>query len=149
MRPSASPPGLRRREECRSLLARRTGKVFHESTSAGEGPLMISCQYCSTLELQALLRGSPLLQHDRLQRTAQRLLVDLSKACGDVPVELYIDGTIKDISSAPICAGGFARIHRGLLNERPVAIKRLNSPSDALSVRACVMSPSCCSDLLM
>ena len=90
-----------------------------------------------------------MLQQDRLQRTAQRLLVDLSRACGDVPVELYIDGTIESIIYIPTRIGGFANIHRGMLNQKVVAIKRLHALQvpDALSVRACVTSP-CCSDFL-
>jgi hypothetical protein len=99
------------------------------------------------LELQALDRGSPSLQQDQVQRTAQELLVDLSKACGDVPVELYIDGTIESTNFTPIHIGGFANVHRGMLNQRVVAIKRLHALSDALPVGACVTSPR--SDLLM
>jgi hypothetical protein len=54
-----------------------------------------------------------------------------------VPVELYIDGTIKSISITRIRFGGFADIYRGVLNERLVAIKRLHGAPGALSVRAC------------
>jgi hypothetical protein len=89
-----------------------------------------------------------LLQQDRLQRTAQRLLVDLSKACGDVPVELYIGGTIERISHDRIRFGGFADIHRGMLNGGMVAIKRFRGLPGPSSVRACVANP-CCSDLLI
>jgi hypothetical protein len=65
------------------------------------------------------------LQEDQLQRTAQRILIDLSKACGDVPNELYVKKTIEKVSFDPIYFGGFGRIHRGLCNGRPVALKRL------------------------
>ena len=88
-----------------------------------------------------------MLQPDRLQRYAQQLLIDLSKACGDVPVELYIGGTIEGISLDRIHFGGFADIYRGTLSGRPVAIKRLHGLPGPSSVRACVTSP--CSDLLM
>jgi hypothetical protein len=66
-----------------------------------------------------------LLQEDRLQRTAQRILIDLSKACGDMPNELYVKETIEKVSLDPICMGTFGRIHRGLCNGRLVALKRL------------------------
>jgi hypothetical protein len=66
-----------------------------------------------------------LLQEDRLQHTAQRILIDLSKACGDVPNELYVKETIENVSLNPIYMGGFGRIHRGLCNGRLVALKRL------------------------
>jgi hypothetical protein len=101
------------------------------------------------LELQSLDRGSPSLQQDQVQRTAQELLVVLSKACGDVPVELYIKETIESIDYIPKRTGGFANIHTGMLNKTVVAIKRLHSLSDDLQVRACVTGPSCCSDFLM
>jgi hypothetical protein len=76
-----------------------------------------------------------LLQEDGLQRTAQRILIDLSKACGDVPNELYVKETIKDVSSNPIYMGGFGRIHRGLCNGRPVALKRLFKLENAILVQ--------------
>jgi hypothetical protein len=101
------------------------------------------------LELQALDRGSPSLQQDQVQRTAQELLVDLSRACGDVPVGLYINDTIESINFIPKRTGGFANIYTGTLNRRVVAIKRLYCPSDNSQVRACVTGPSCCSDFLM
>jgi hypothetical protein len=66
-----------------------------------------------------------LLLDDALQLAAQRKIRDLSKACGDVPKELYVKATIKKVSLDPIDTGGFGRIHRGLCNERPVALKRL------------------------
>ena len=66
-----------------------------------------------------------MLQEARLQRTARRIVIDLSKACGDVPNELYVKETIKEVSFDPIYLGGFGRIHRGLCNGRLVALKRL------------------------
>jgi hypothetical protein len=99
------------------------------------------------LELQALDIGSPLLQQGELQRAAQRLLVDLSKACGDMPVGLCIDVTIESIKPTRHI-GGFAQIHRGMLNGRTVAIKQLFGFQDVLPVRAFVMHPSC-SDFLV
>ena len=66
-----------------------------------------------------------MLQDDQLQRTAQRILIDLSKASGDVPNELYVKETIQKVSLNPIYGGGFGKIHRGLCNGRLVALKRL------------------------
>src|SRR5436190_23877448 len=99
------------------------------------------------LELQALDRRSPSLQPERLQGVARRLLVDLSKACGDVPVELYVDGTIEDVSMRRVRVGGFAEIYSGLLHGRPVALKRFHHADD-LPVRTCmktllVLTPWC------
>ena len=65
------------------------------------------------------------MQEARLQRTARRIVVDLSKACSDVPNELYVKETIKEVSLDPIYAGGFGHIHRGLYNGKLVALKRL------------------------
>jgi hypothetical protein len=79
-----------------------------------------------------------LLQEDRFQRIAQRILIDLSKACGDVPNELYVKEMIKDVSSNPISMGGFGRIHRGLCNGRLVALKRLFKLENATLVQVCV-----------
>ena len=76
-----------------------------------------------------------MLQDDQLQRTAQRILIDLSRACGDVPEELYIKEKIEKVSSNPICMGGFGRIHRGLCNGRLVALKRLFSLENATLVQ--------------
>jgi hypothetical protein len=76
-----------------------------------------------------------LLQEDRLQRTAQRILIDLSKACGDVPNELYVKERIENVSSDPIYMGGFGRIHRGLCNGRLVALKRLFKLENATIVK--------------
>jgi hypothetical protein len=42
-----------------------------------------------------------------------------------VPNELYVKETIENVFLDPICEGGFGRIHRGLCNGRPVALKRL------------------------
>ena len=66
-----------------------------------------------------------MLQEARLQRTAQRIVIDLSKACGDVPNELYVTEVIKEVSLDPIYMGGYGRIHRGLCSGRLVALKRL------------------------
>jgi hypothetical protein len=76
-----------------------------------------------------------LLQEDRLQHTAQRILIDLSKVCGDVPNELYVKETIENVSSDPIYMGGFGRIHRGLCNGRLVALKRLFKLENATLVQ--------------
>jgi hypothetical protein len=76
-----------------------------------------------------------LLQEDRLQHTAQRILIDLSKTCGDVPNELYVKETIEKVSSDPIYMGGFGHIHRGLCNGRPVALKRLFKLENATLVQ--------------
>ena len=72
-----------------------------------------------------------MLQDDGLQRTAQRILIDLSKVCGDVPDELYVKGKFEEVSPEPKYTGGFGHIHRGLWNGRPVALKRLFSLDDA------------------
>jgi hypothetical protein len=66
-----------------------------------------------------------LLQDDQLQHTAERIVIDLSKACGNVPNELYVKEMIKKVSLNPIYTGGFGHIHRGLCNGRLVALKRL------------------------
>ena len=65
------------------------------------------------------------MQEDRLQHTAQRILIELSKACRDVPNELYVKETIEHVSSKPIYKGTFGYIHRGRCNGRLVALKRL------------------------
>jgi hypothetical protein len=61
----------------------------------------------------------PVLPH------AQWILIDLSKACGDVPNELYVKETIEKVSLNPIYMGGLGHIHRGLCNGRLVALNRL------------------------
>jgi hypothetical protein len=66
-----------------------------------------------------------LLQEDQLQHTAQRLLIELSKACRDVPDELYVKETIERVSEKPIYKGTFGCIHRGWCKGRQVALKRL------------------------
>ena len=66
-----------------------------------------------------------MLQEDRLQHTARHILIDLSKACGDVPSDLYVKETIKNVLPHPVSAGSFGGIHVGLCNGRPVALKRL------------------------
>jgi hypothetical protein len=76
-----------------------------------------------------------LLQEDRLQRIARRILIDLSKACGDVPNELYIKETIENVSLKPIYRGGFGGIHSGLYNGRLVALKRLFELENATLVQ--------------
>ena len=76
-----------------------------------------------------------MLQEDGLQRRAQRILIDLSKVCGDVPNELYVKEKIENVSLDPICMGGFGRIHRGLCNGRLVALKRLFSLENATLVQ--------------
>jgi hypothetical protein len=53
------------------------------------------------------------------------MLIDLSKACGDVPNELYVKETVEKVSLDPIYSGGSGNIYRGLCNGRPVALKRL------------------------
>ena len=79
-----------------------------------------------------------MLQEDQVQRTAQRILIDLSRACGDVPNELYIKETIENVSSKPIYAGGFGQIYRGRCNGKPVAVKRLFELENAKLVKVCV-----------
>jgi hypothetical protein len=76
-----------------------------------------------------------LLQEDQLQRIARRILIDLSKACGDVPNELYIKETIEKVSLEPIYRGGFGGIHSGLCNGRLVALKRLFELENATLVQ--------------
>ena len=66
-----------------------------------------------------------MLQEDRLQHAAQQILIELSKACLDVPNELYVKETIKNVNSKPIYHGAFGYIHRGWCNGRLVALKRL------------------------
>ena len=76
-----------------------------------------------------------MLQEDRLQRTDQRILIDLSKACGDMPDELYIKETIEKVSLDPIYMGGLGRIHRGMCSGRLVALKRLFKLENAAVVQ--------------
>lgn len=89
-------------------------------------PVCVSPPYQLPLQFIQVLHNNPLWnKEDRdTYRKAHRLLIQLSKACDNLPSSLFISGVLR-LDEEAMYGGGFADIFRAIYNGNEVALKRL------------------------